>query len=75
MLKGWNEKHSQLLQSFHLGAIIVQVMNNVTISNFPSGVRFVLDKARAVIQTGMNDPAGYGGSLGLISIHTKENKM
>ena len=64
MIKGWNKKHSQLLQSFHLGAIIVHVLNNVTINDLPSGVRFAFDKARAAVQAGISDPAGYGGSLG-----------
>jgi hypothetical protein len=64
MIKGWNKAHSETLRSFYLEAMIVQVLQNVTISDFPSGARFVFDKLRAQVQTATYDPAGYGGDLG-----------
>jgi hypothetical protein len=64
MLKDWNKQHSALLQSFHLEALILQVLTNVTISDFPSGVRYVFDKARTQVQFPVLDPAGYGGNVG-----------
>jgi len=64
MLKGWNRQHSALLHSFHLEALILQVFNNVRISDFPSGVRYVFEHAPAAILGGVTDPAGYGGNLG-----------
>ncbi|MBL8150358.1 MAG: nucleotidyltransferase, partial [Blastocatellia bacterium] len=62
MLKGWNKSHSWLLRSFHLEALTLQILNNVTINSFPSGVRYVLDKARSNYKS-VFDPAGYGGNL------------
>lgn len=62
MLKGWN-KSRDLLNSFHLETIILSVLTNVTISNFPSGVRFVFDKARAKIPVKLADPAGYNDDV------------
>lgn len=64
MIKGWNKKHSQLLRSFHLETLILQILNGVTISSFPSGVRYVFDKARTSVQQMTNDPAGFGGNIG-----------
>jgi hypothetical protein len=64
MIKGWNKQHSGLLRSFHLETLILQILNNVTISDYPSGVRYVLDKARLQVQYAVIDPAGYGGNIG-----------
>jgi hypothetical protein len=64
MLKGWNKVHSQLLSSFHLETLARQVLTKVTISSYPSGVRFFFDKARALIPNILDDPAGYPGGVG-----------
>jgi len=36
----------------------------VTISTFPSGMRFFFDKARALVTQKNADPAGHGGDVG-----------
>jgi hypothetical protein len=64
MVKAWNKLHSALLRSFSLEALTLQTLSNATISDYPSGVRWVFDKARTQIRTGIYDPAGYGGNLG-----------
>lgn len=64
MIKRWNRCHSNLFRSFHLEALTLEVLENVTISDFPSGVRWVLDKAQQTVQQALPDPAGYGGNLG-----------
>jgi hypothetical protein len=64
MLKGWNRMHSQLLRSFHLETLAHEVLQDVRISDLPSGVRYFFDKARSKLATGILDPAGYGGNLG-----------
>jgi hypothetical protein len=71
MIKQWNHAHSALLRSFHLETVILQVLNNVTISNLPSGARFVFDKAREACKFVVNDPAGYGGNIAAY-LNTKE---
>ncbi|GAA4814061.1 hypothetical protein GCM10023232_06910 [Sphingosinicella ginsenosidimutans] len=63
MMKGWN-KSRKLLKTFHLETITLHVLNGVTISNYPSGVRFVLDKARQWLSAPLPDPAGYSKDIG-----------
>lgn len=63
MIKDWNRKHSSLLRSFHLETMVMNILNNVTISDFPSGVRFVFDKLRQEVKKVTKDPSGYGGNL------------
>ena len=64
MLKAWNKLHSALFRSFHLELIVLNVLNGVTISDFPSGLRYVFDKARDLIEYQISDPAGYGDDVG-----------
>jgi len=64
MLKAWNKSHSQLLRSFHLETIVLRVLNNIRITDFPSGARYVFDKARAQIRLPQPDLAGYTGDVG-----------
>jgi hypothetical protein len=63
MVKAWNKMHSALLRSFSLETLTLQTLSNATISDYPSGVRYVFDKARTQIRSGIFDPAGYGGNV------------
>lgn len=71
MLKCWNRSHSALFRSFHLEVLALQIFQGVTISDYPSGVRFYFDKARALVSQQNLDPAGYGGDVGSY-INTQE---
>ena len=71
MIKQWNRAHSALLRSFHLETLILQILNNVKISDLPSAGRFVFDKAREASKLVVNDPAGYGGNIAAY-LDTKE---
>jgi hypothetical protein len=62
MLKGWNASRN-LLKSFHLETLALSVLDKVTISSFPSGVRYFFDKARPKIRTKLADPAGYSDDV------------
>lgn len=62
MVKAWN-KPRDLLRSFHLEVLVLNVLNGVNISSFPSGVRFVLDKIRPKIRVKIPDPAGYNDDV------------
>lgn len=64
MMKCWNREHSGLLRSFHLEAMLLELLNNVTISSFSSGARWLFDKMRAKVKQAVNDPTDYGGNLG-----------
>jgi hypothetical protein len=64
MLKAWNRKHNELFRSFHLETLALTIFTNVTISDFPSGLRFFFHKAQSALTTQVPDPAGYGGDVG-----------
>jgi hypothetical protein len=62
MLKGWNKSRS-VLRSFHLETLMLSVLDGVRISSFPSGVRYVFDKARDKINKKLPDLAGYSDDV------------
>ncbi len=62
MLKGWNASRS-ILKSFHLETLALDIFTAVRISNYPSGIRYFFDKARAKIRTKLADPAGYSDDV------------
>jgi len=64
MVKGWNKTHSAILRSFYLECMVRDGLANVTISNFPSGVRYALEKLRSKIEFKAPDPASYDGDVG-----------
>jgi hypothetical protein len=64
MMKGWNKKHSAFFRSFHLEVLALELLNGVTITDFPSGVRFYFDKARELVKKKNLDPAGFGDDVG-----------
>ena len=63
MIKGWNRNSGKYFRSFHLEVMALQILHGVTISDFPSGVRFFFDKARFYVTKQNPDPAGYGGDV------------
>ena len=71
MIKGWNKKIGSYFMSFHLEILALEILNNVRISNFPSGMRFFFDKGRDLIDKQNLDPAGFGGDIGSY-LNTKE---
>lgn len=64
MIKQWNRESGGLFTSFHLEVLAWQILNGVTISDYPSGVRYYFDKCRSYIKKKNPDPAGYGGDVG-----------
>ena len=71
MIKAWNKNNNKYFSSFHLEVLALQILQRVTISDFPSGVRYYFDKGRALIAQKNLDPAGYGGDVGSY-INTQE---
>ncbi len=64
MLKCWNRAHSKFFRSFHIEVLALQILNNVAITDFPSGTRYFFDKARQLMAVQNPDPAGYGDDVG-----------
>lgn len=71
MIKGWNKEYNSHFNSFHLEVLALDVLDEVKISDFPSGVRYYFDKCRDLITKENPDPAGYGGDVGYY-LNTKE---
>lgn len=64
MIKCWNREWGTPFTSFYLELLISKILTNITISDYPSGVRYFFDKARDLIRYKIDDPAGLGGSIG-----------
>ncbi len=58
MIKAWNREINNFFQSFHLEVMVLQIMNNVRISNFPSGVEHFFNRGRDYVTKKNPDPAG-----------------
>lgn len=63
MVKGWNKNIGDAFVSFYLELIAIKLLKNVTISDFPSGMRYFFDKGREAIKYKAIDPAGYGSQV------------
>lgn len=71
MIKGWNRNINYAFESFYLELSAIEILKNVTISNYPSGVRYVFDKGREGIKFKIKDPVEYGGLVnGLRNVST-----
>jgi len=64
MLKGWNRTINNFFMSFHLEVMVLQILEGVKISDFPSGARYVFDQGRNYVTKQNPDPAGYKGDVG-----------
>lgn len=71
MIKAWNKNNNKYFRSFHLEVVALIIFQNVTISDFPSGMRYFFDKGREAIRQQNLDPAAYGGDVGYY-IDTRE---
>ena len=63
MIKGWNRCINGAFVGFYLELMTAEVLKDVTISNYSSGVRFVLEKGVQRVKTKISDPSGYGGYI------------
>lgn len=63
MIKGWNRAINDGFGGFYLELLAQKILNGVTISDFPSGVRFVFDKGREQIRYSVTDPSGFGDEV------------
>lgn len=63
MVKGWNRIISGAFRGFYLELLVMDVLQGVTISDYPSGVRYLLDKGREKIKYKQTDPAGFGDQI------------
>jgi len=71
MIKGWNRNIGHSFISFFLELIAIDILRGVTITDFPSGMRYFFDKGREKIKYKAKDPAGFGHQInGLDNVST-----
>jgi hypothetical protein len=58
MIKAWNRAAGRPLRSFYLELLVQSVLHNVTVSDDPSGCRYVFDHAREKVRYTLPDPSG-----------------
>jgi hypothetical protein len=75
MMKCWNKTHSAMFRSFHLETLVLKVLTGIKISDFPSGVRYVFDKARNHVAFPLSDPAGYDVVGGFQSVAEQQEVL
>jgi hypothetical protein len=76
MVKGWNRIINDGFVGFYLELMVQNILHNVRISSFSSGVRFVFDKGREMIRYQIADPTGYGGNVnGLSGVPTVDDAV
>lgn len=63
MMKGWNRTQGSPLRGFYIELLTMKVLAGATISDFPSGVRWVFDKGREAVKYTVLDPAGFGDQV------------
>ena len=75
MLKAWN-KDRDLMGSFPLETLALKILDNVTITDFHSGIRYVFDKAREKVKFKIADPAGYSDDVAAdLTVGTKTDAV
>lgn len=72
MIRAWNKCIGKHFRSFHLDVMALKVLEGVTISDFPSGMRYFFDKGREKIKFQLPDPSGFGGDVGAYIATTAE---
>lgn len=63
MIKSWNKAVGSFFTSFHIEVLALQSFDRVTISDYPSGIRYFFGRAADLVGV-QQDPAGYGDNVG-----------
>lgn len=63
MMKGWSRARGGILRGFYLELMTMKVLSAVTLTEFPSGLRYVFDKGREAVKYTVLDPAGFGDEV------------
>ena len=71
MIKCWNRSIQRHFRSFHLEVLAWSIFKGVTISDYPSGMRYFFDIGRDLISKKNPDPTGYNDNVGFY-IDTRE---
>lgn len=76
MIKGWNKNINHAFVSFYLELLAIKIFTKVTISDYPSGMRYFFEKGGEAIKYNVKDPVEYGGQInGLDNVSTVEEAV
>jgi hypothetical protein len=75
MMKGWNKSSGNALVGFYVELLTTDILTNVKIPDFSSGVRYMFDKGREKIKFKQLDPAGFGGQVNGLTSGTPEEAV
>lgn len=68
MIKGWNKNINDAFVSFYLELLAIKIFTKVTISDYPSGMRYFFEKGGEAIKYNVKDPVEYGGQINGLAI-------
>lgn len=63
MIKGWNRCINNPFHGYYLELMVKKILTNVTVTDYPSAVRYVFDKGRERIKYTLSDPASFGDDV------------
>jgi len=63
MLKRWNFCLGNVFSNFYLELMAIDILTDVRIDDYSSGMRYLLDKGRETIKYKQKDPAGFGDQI------------
>jgi len=75
MIKAWNRNINHGFRSFYLELLARQILLNVTITDYPSGIRYFFDKGRELIPYIIKDPAFGDPVQGFDTVGTSEDAI
>lgn len=76
MIQRWNREINNAFKGFYLELMTIDILANIKIGDYPSGVRYVLDKGREKVKFKQRDPAGYGNEINpLDNVNTVEDAV
>lgn len=76
MIKVWNSNINHAFVSFYLELAAINILKGITISDYPSGMRYFFDKGREAVRYKIKDPVTYGGQIGgLQNVSTVEEAV
>jgi len=64
IIKAWNRQHDKRFRSFHLEALVRDIVSSLSISDYPATVSYFFGRAQERVPLPLQDPAGYGSDLG-----------
>jgi hypothetical protein len=63
MMRAWNRANNRGFVGFYLELMTTDILTNIKITDFPSGMRYVFDHGREKVKFKQRDPAGFNNEI------------